>query len=31
MSRNIEDHTHSTPFRDLILGTNLCQGSDCHI
>jgi len=31
LSRNIEDLTPSTPFRDLILATNLCQGSDGHI
>ena len=28
LSYNIEDLTPSTPFRDLILATNLCQGSD---
>jgi len=30
-SCNVEDHTPSTPFKDLILATNLCQGSDGHI
>jgi len=31
LSLNVKDITPSTPFRDLILATNLCQGSDGHI